>query len=205
MRSWWDQSKGRRVLIRGSGKPFEIHEYDVPDPRPGDLLLRITQVGICGSDLHSWRGDTENNPIAPQGRAMGHEGTGVVDKLGQGVATDALGNPLHEGDRGIHTAIMPCHHCPQCLRGDPNLCVNRVPRTGGEFPYLIGGFTDYYCVTPRQPVFKVPDELSNDVLGPVNCAMAAVTQGSTVAGARGGQYVVIQAAGGLGLLSGALG
>jgi threonine dehydrogenase-like Zn-dependent dehydrogenase len=60
----------------------------VPDPGPGDIVLRITQAGICGSDLHTWRGDTENNPIPPQGRAMGHEGTGVVYKLGQGVTTD---------------------------------------------------------------------------------------------------------------------
>src|SRR5918912_1554886 len=152
--------KGRQVVIREYGKPFEIHEYDVPDPRPGDILLKVTQAGICGSDLHTWRGDTENNPIPPQGRAMGHEGSGVVHKLGQGVTTDALGNPLHEGDRVIHTAIIPCHHCPQCLRGDHNLCVNRVPRTVGEFPYSIGTFADYYNVTPRQPVFKVPDELS---------------------------------------------
>jgi len=196
--------KGRQVVIRQYGKPFEIQQYDVPDPGPEDILLRMTQAGICGSDLHTWRGDTENNPIPPQGRAMGHEGTGVVYKLGQGVTTDALGNPLHEGDRVIHTAIIPCNHCPQCLRGDYNLCVSRTPRTVGEFPYFIGTFADYYYVTPRQPVFKVPDELSDDVLSPVNCAMGTVTQGLTVAGTREGQYVVIQGAGGLGLTATAM-
>ncbi len=103
--------KGRQVILRAYGQPFEIQEYDVPDPGPGDIVLRITQAGICGSDLHTWRGDTENNPVPPQGRAMGHEGTGVVYKLGQGVTTDALGSPLHEGDRVIHTAILPCQHC----------------------------------------------------------------------------------------------
>lgn len=196
--------KGRQVVIREYGRPFEIHEYDVPDPRPGDILLRITQAGICGSDLHTWRRDTENNPIPPQGRAMGHEGTGVVYKLGQGVATDALGNPLDEGDRVIHTAIIPCNHCPQCLRGDHNLCVNRTPRTVGEFPYFVGTYADFYYVTPHQPVFKVPDELSDDVLSPVNCAMGTVTQGLTVAGVREGQYVVIQGAGGLGITATAM-
>ena len=100
--------QGRQVILKAYGQPFEIQEYDIPDPGPGDIVLKITQAGICGSDLHTWRGDTEANPVPPQGRAMGHEGTGVVYKLGPGVTTDALGHPLHEGDRVIHTAILPC-------------------------------------------------------------------------------------------------
>ena len=79
---------------------------------------------------------------------MGHEGTGVVHKLGQGVTTDALGTPLREGDRVIHTAIMPCGHCPQCLRGEDNLCPNRGARPVGQFPYFVGTYADYYYVTP---------------------------------------------------------
>ena len=193
------RKKGRQVVIREYGKPFEIQEYDVPDPEPGDILLRITQAGICGSDLHTWRGDTAQNIIPPEGRAMGHEGTGVVHKLGQGVTTDALGTPLREGDRVIHTAIMPCGHCPQCLRGEDNLCPNRGARPVGQFPYFVGTYADYYYVTPRQPVFRVPDELSDEVLGPVNCAMGTVTQGLNVAGTREKHYVVIQGTGGLGL------
>ena len=58
---------------------------------------------------------------------MGHEGTGVVDKLGQGVTTDSLGNPLREGDRVVHSAIFPCNSCHMCLRGDLNLCINPNP------------------------------------------------------------------------------
>ena len=191
--------KGRLAVIREYGKPFEIQEYDVPDPEPGAVILRITQAGICGSDLHTWRGDTERNTIPPQGRAMGHEGTGVVYKMGQGVTTDALGAPLAEGDRVIHSAIFPCNHCHNCLRGDPNLCSNRTPRIVGQFPYFVGTFADYYYTPPGHALFKVPDELDDDVLGPVNCALGTTTQGLTVAGVHEGQYVVIQGAGGLGL------
>ena len=64
--------KGRLAVIREYGKPFEIQEYEVPDPEPGAVILRITQAGICGSDLHTWRGDTEQNTIPSEGRAMGH-------------------------------------------------------------------------------------------------------------------------------------
>ena len=83
--------KGRAVLFMGARKPFEITEYEVPDPEPGDIVLKITQAGVCGSDLHSWRGDGNPAPVPPGGRTTGHEGTGVVYKLGKGVTTDAAG------------------------------------------------------------------------------------------------------------------
>ena len=72
--------KGRIVVVKEYGKPFEIEEYDVPEPEGGAVLLRMTQAGVCGSDLHTWRGDQtqEFMPLPPTGRAMGHEGTGVV-------------------------------------------------------------------------------------------------------------------------------
>ena len=58
--------KGRAVSIKEYGKPFVIDEYDVPDPEPGAVVLRITQAGICGSDLHTGRGDHVNVPLPPQ-------------------------------------------------------------------------------------------------------------------------------------------
>ena len=151
-----------------------------------------------------WRGDTESDPLPAQGLAMGHEGTGVVDKLGQGVTTDSLGNPLREGDRVVHSAIFPCNSCHMCLRGDLNLCINRRPRTAGQYPYFVGTFADYPYARPRLPVFRVPDELPDDILGPVNCAMGTVMQGLTSAGAQEGQCVVIQGAGGLGITATAI-
>ena len=73
--------KGRVVVCQEYGKPFVIEEYDVPEPAPGAVILRMTQAGVCGSDLHTWRGDQNNRdlPLPPTGRAMGHEGTGVVE------------------------------------------------------------------------------------------------------------------------------
>ncbi len=192
--------KGRLVVLKEYGKPFDIQEYDVPDPEPGAIVLQMKQAGICGTDLHLWRRDTEaNTPLPPQGIAMGHEGTGVVYKLGPGVTTDFVGTPIREGDRVVHSWVTPCNRCHMCLRGEPNQCIDRPPRTVGEFPYLNGTYCDYYYVLPTQPVFRVPDELPDEILAPVNCAMGTVTQGLTTAGVREGDYVVVQGAGGLGL------
>src|SRR5918992_1949293 len=193
--------KGRIVVIREYGKPFEIQEYDVPEPEPGAVLLRMTQAGICGSDLHTWRGDQtqEHMPIPPSGRVMGHEGTGVVEVLGDGLSTDTLGTPVKEGDRVVYSAVFPCYRCPLCLRGDTNWCANRAYPTAGVWPYFPGIYADFLSLPMRHSFFRVPDELPDEILGPVNCAMGTVTTGLQRAGLSEGQYVVIQGAGGLGL------
>ena len=193
--------KGRAVLFMGPRRPFEITEYEVPDPEPGAILLKITQAGVCGSDLHSWRGDGIPLPVLPEGRTTGHEGTGVVYKLGAGVETDSLGRPIREGDRLVYSAVVPCGRCHQCLNGHGNWCATSfiVRRPAGEFPYFNGTYADYYYIRPNQPVFRVPEELPDNVLGFVNCAMGTVTEGLIQAGCKEGDYVVIQGAGGLGL------
>ena len=114
--------KGRVVVLKEYLKPFVIEEYEVPDPEPGATVLRITQAGICGSDLHRWRGDQVNVPLPDNGFCAGHEGTGVIEKLGPGVTTDWLGQPIKEGDRLMYAAIKPCQRCYQCINGNQNWC-----------------------------------------------------------------------------------
>ncbi|HZQ37559.1 MAG TPA: zinc-binding dehydrogenase [Dehalococcoidia bacterium] len=191
---------GRVAVIKEYGRPFVLEEFPVPEPESGAVLLQITQAGICGSDLHTWRGDQAAIPLPPGGRALGHEGTGRVFRLGKGVTTDSIGTPLREGDRVIHSAIFPCGRCYLCLRGDVNFCPNGgAYRPVSQFPHFVGTYADYYYLPPNHPIFRVPDVLSDDVLGPVNCALGTVTQGLVAAGCGEGQQVVIQGAGGLGL------
>ena len=72
-------------------------------------------------------------------------------------------------------------------------------RIAGEWPYFTGTYADYFWIPDNHPVFKVPDELPDGVLGWVNCAMGTVTEGLLRGGVGEGDYVVIQGAGGLGL------
>ena len=162
--------KGRVVVVKEYGKPFEIQEYDVPEPENGAVLLRMTQAGICGSDLHTWRADQsqEHLPIPVNGRVMGHEGTGVIEVLSDNVATDTLGTPVQQGDRVIYSAVFPCYRCHLCLKGDTNWCANREYPTAGVHPYFTGTYADFLYLPPRHPFFRVPDELPDEILGPVN-------------------------------------
>src|SRR3990172_4926226 len=195
--------KGRVVVFTGPRAPFEIEEFDVPDPEPGAVVLKVREGGVCGSDLHTWRGEMSGPGAGagPSKRTQGHEGTGVIFRLGAGVTTDYMGRPVKEGDRIVYSAVTGCGRCHPCLNGHPNWCTMGfgVPRRFGEFPYFTGTYADYYYIRPNQAFFKVPDELSDDVLGFVNCAMGTVTEGLMQAGCKEGDYVIVQGAGGLGL------
>jgi threonine dehydrogenase-like Zn-dependent dehydrogenase len=201
--------KGRVVVLRAYRTPFEIHEFEVPDPEPGAILLKMTQAGICGSDLHSWRGDRDQRfqPIPADGQVMGHEGNGVILKLGNGVTTDWNGRPVHEGDRVVHWSITACNRCRQCTRGNPNLCTrppDPYPARAGVWPYFTGTYADYFYVSPHRAFYKVPDALPDASLSWVNCAMGTSAEGLDRVHCGPGDHVVIQGAGGLGLCAAAI-
>jgi Zn-dependent alcohol dehydrogenase len=122
--------KARVVVLKEYRKPFVIEEYDVPEPASGAVLLRMAQAGICGSDLHSWRGDRDPqfHAIPPAGQVMGHEGYGVIDKLGPGVTTDWAGRQVAVGDRVVHWSGTACFRCRQCLR-EARICAPVRPRS----------------------------------------------------------------------------
>jgi D-arabinose 1-dehydrogenase-like Zn-dependent alcohol dehydrogenase len=115
--------KARAAIFKGSGQPMQIVEYPVPEPEPGAILVKVTMATICGSDLHQWRGDID---LAASGRLLpaiiGHEMTGKVARLGEGVSTDSAGEPLAVGDRVVYRYFKPCGRCPACLRGEDAAC-----------------------------------------------------------------------------------
>jgi threonine dehydrogenase-like Zn-dependent dehydrogenase len=188
------------TVYTGQPRTLSQTEYERPDQEPGAIVVRMRQAGLCGSDLHIWRGDL--GPVPSTGRPLGHEGFGTVQALGQGVDQDFDGQPLAEGDRITWYSLYACYRCRYCLAGEQDLCLQRKSLyrpSGGEYPYFLGTFSDYYYLPPRHPVFKIPDELSDEEVASLNCAMGTVFQGLLSADVRQGQSVVILGAGGLGL------
>jgi L-iditol 2-dehydrogenase len=173
----------------------------VPEVAPGAVLIKVAMANICGSDLHIWRGDLPIR-IRPEGSIFGHEMTGRVAKLGQGVSSDSLGNPLKEGDRVVYCYFNPCGKCYQCLQGHRAACPNKTQNMAGSIqqpPHFRGAFAEYYYLQPGMFIFKAPEALSDEELAPINCALSQVTYGLHQAGLRFDDAVVIQGAGGLGL------
>mgnify|MGYP001616517916 CR=1 FL=1 len=196
---------GRAAVFFGPGKPFQLKEIPLPEVEPDGILIRISLANICGSDLHFWRGDAPLK-LPDDGWIFGHEMTGRVARLGASVRTDSLGRPLKEGDRVAYCYFYPCGRCYACLRKQPAACPNKVGRPLGPstFPHFHGAFAEYYYVNPGGFVFTVPDELPDDIVAPVNCALSQVIYGLHVAGLRFGDSVVIQGAGGLGVQAAAV-
>jgi threonine dehydrogenase-like Zn-dependent dehydrogenase len=193
---------GRVAVLKDYRGDFELREYPVPDPERGAVLVRLTRAGVCGSDLHIWRGemkDVYGSP--PRDLTFGHEMCGRVERLGAGVAADSSGQPLREGDRVTFLYFFPCGRCPVCLRDELGSCPRkaRANRVAGTPPYFNNAYGDYYYLRPGGFIFRIPDEVSDDVVTPANCALAQVIYGLTRAGLRQGDTIVIQGAGGLGL------
>ncbi len=196
---------GRAAVFTGAGQPFEIREFPVAEPGERDVVVQVEHTNVCGSDLHMWKGDTDLAKMGlTYGMVLGHEMVGVVHARGAKVRTDAAGAPLKDGDRVAFTYYLPCGRCRTCLRGKLHACMGSIAsllRPVDKAPHFIGGFADYYYVKGRQKVFKVPDGLSADAAAGANCALSQVIHGFDVVGLSLGDHVVVQGAGGLGIMA----
>jgi L-iditol 2-dehydrogenase len=196
-------AKSRAAALVDYKKPYEIREFPIPDVAPGGILVRNEMAGICGTDVHQWRGDLAMRaqlPIIP-----GHEAVGRIVKLGEGRSLDCAGQPLTIGDR-IMWAHVPCGDCYFCtVTHQQRLCTDRYSygySSSAKYPYLSGGFSEYEYVIPRTEVVKIPTELSNEEVIGVCCAFrTAVGAFETVGGVGTQESVVIQGAGPVGLYS----
>jgi len=194
---------GRAAVFTGVRQPFEIREFAVPEPKPADMVVRVSRTNICGTDLHLWRGDTDIAKMGvTYGIILGHEMCGVVHKLGAKVRSDSLGQTLREGDRVVFTYYFPCGRCMACLKGCPHMCMTSLTcpvRPCDMAPHFTGGFADFYYVKRGQAVFKVPDTLESELVAGANCALSQVLFGLQQVHLAFGETVVVQGAGGLGL------
>ena len=194
---------GLVAAFTGVRQPFALLEFPVPRAEPGAVIVRITMANVCGSDLHIWRGtyDVSQGREEPFCISIGHEMTGVVHELGEGVASDSAGDSLEIGDRIVFQYFVGCGVCRSCRRETTPRCREglkyRFPPD--QYPHFNAAYGQYYYLRPGQAVFKVPDNVSDELAGPANCALAQVLDGLERGNAGPGDRLVIQGAGGLGL------
>ena len=99
-------------MFWGPGRPFTIEELDVAAPGPRDVVVRMDTVGICGTDLHSVKGEF----MRPTPSVLGHEGAGIVEEVGGDV------EGLQPGDAVVLSWAPSCGECADCARGRPAAC-----------------------------------------------------------------------------------
>jgi S-(hydroxymethyl)glutathione dehydrogenase / alcohol dehydrogenase len=103
----------RAALFHGAGRPLEVREIDLREPRPHEVLVRVRAVGICGTDLHVVKGEWER----PKPMVLGHEGAGTVEAVGEEVAS------LRPGDQVVLSWAPSCGRCADCRRERPAACI----------------------------------------------------------------------------------
>ncbi|MGH3073787.1 MAG: alcohol dehydrogenase catalytic domain-containing protein, partial [Gaiellales bacterium] len=113
----------RAAVIAGPGR-FSVETFPDPDPGPGAVVLRMHYSGICGTDKHTWRGEsiqyagTDHERDAAYPLICGHENVGVIEAIGPGdPPLDELGAPLAPGDRVVPAPNLTCGKCRFCLDG----------------------------------------------------------------------------------------
>jgi D-arabinitol dehydrogenase (NADP+) len=166
-------------------RPNQIRIVNLPEPQPGagEILIRVMASGICGTDIHIFRGEYLGGyPIIP-----GHEFSGVVEKV------DTTVTRFKPGDRVAVEPNIACDNCSNCLNNRHNFCLNwqavGVTRPGGMAEYLLA---------PEKAVFSIGD-LPFD-LGAFVEPLSCVLHGIERARLRMGDRVVILGAGPIGLL-----
>ena len=131
-------------------KPGELKLIDMDKPvitKKDNVLIKMKAAGICGSDTGIYRG---TNAAATYPRVIGHEMVGVVEEVGEGVAS------LKPGDRVIVDQVVSCGHCYACRKGRGNVCGNLQVRG----VHIDGGYREYIAV-PEQDCYLLPDTLSD--------------------------------------------
>lgn len=167
-------------------EPLQVREVPVPSPGPGQVLVKIVATGVCHTDLHAADGDWPAKPAPPF--IPGHEGAGVVVKLGAGVTH------VKEGDRvGIAWLHSACGHCEFCYSGWETLCP--AQQNSG---YSVNGSFAEYTLAHGDFVGRIPQGLSFVEAAPILCAGVTTYKGLKETEARPGAWVVISGVGGLG-------
>jgi aryl-alcohol dehydrogenase len=200
--------RSRAAVLRGPDEPYAVEEVMIDAPRPGEVLVRVVGAGLCHTDLIGRSGyfGPDFYPVI-----LGHEGAGVVDRVGEGVTAVAP-------EDHVVLTFDSCGTCPPCLHGSPAYCMTfrernlsgrRLDHSGSARDttgkpitsrwFAQSSFSEYSIATERN-VVRVDPEAPLGLLGPLGCGV------QTGAGAvlnelrvRPGQRIVVFGVGAVGL------
>jgi 6-hydroxycyclohex-1-ene-1-carbonyl-CoA dehydrogenase len=177
----------RAAVFHEAGAPLTVQDWPEPEVGAGEILVRVAACGLCHTDLHY-----VDHAVATAKRPpliLGHEATGIVAALGDGVTN------VREGDRVLLPAVLPCGSCTACRLGRENICLN-LRMLGND----VDGAYAEYVKAPARDVFILPDEIplveGCIIADAVTTPYHAVKNRAEV---RPGDYVVVYGCGGVGL------
>lgn len=194
-------SVAQAAVLVHYNQPLEIRTYPLPDKLDaGEALVRVEMAGICGTDVHLWRGEL-NIPLPV---ILGHEAVGRIERLGQGLTKDWRGRPVQVGDRVTWASSITCGECYYCrIKRQPTRCISRkaygISYCADEAPHLRGGYAEYIHLRAGSAIFRLPDDLPGEAVVGAGCALTTALHGLERAPVKLGDVVAIQGSGPVGL------
>lgn len=175
----------RAAYYEGKGS-IRVGECQPVPAGPGQVQIRVSHCGICGTDLHIFHGNMDHRVKMPQ--VIGHETSGVIHAVGEGVTG------YKPGDRVTVMPLDPCHDCPACRRGHSHIC-QRLKFIGIDVP---GGFQAFWTV-PAFTLLRIPEALSLEhaaLIEPIAVACHDVRLGEV----QPGEFAMVLGGGPIGAL-----
>jgi D-arabinose 1-dehydrogenase-like Zn-dependent alcohol dehydrogenase len=178
----------RAALLSGEGdsRTLVVGEIDVPEPGPGEALVRVLMSGICGSDVHFVHHDWARTAFRPI--VLGHEAVGLVERHGPGASDPAPGTRV-----SIHP-VVACGSCACCNAARTQICAHRQVLGMDRH----GAFADF-IVVPAANLVPVPDSLDSTLAAIATDAVATAFHAARRGGVGPGRRVAVWGCGGLGL------
>jgi L-iditol 2-dehydrogenase len=179
----------RAAVLHAPGD-VRIEERDRPVPGPREVLVQITAIGVCGSDVHYYEHGRIGPMVVESPMVLGHESAGRVVELGDGATKHTV------GDRVTLEPGVPCGRCRECRAGRYNLCADVV---FFATPPIDGAFADFVAIH-EDFAFALPDSLSDEegaLMEPLSVGIWACRKASVTAGDR----VLVTGAGPIGILA----
>ena len=181
-----------RALLKHDAAPgLVLRDVKIPDPGPGEVRIKVTKVGICGTDIHIYNWDAWAASVIPQPMIVGHEFVGTVETVGEGVTG------LDLGQRVSGEGHIVCGKCRNCRAGRAQYC----PNTLGVGVNRTGAFAEY-LVIPAENVYPIPDAIPDEIaalLDPFGNAVHTALSFDLV-----GEDVLITGAGPVGAMAAAI-
>ncbi len=152
--------KTGKVAMLTATKKIEVKEFPIPEVGDDDILVKVEGCGVCGTDVHEWKGD----PFGLIPVTLGHEGTGEIIALGKNIKADTSGAPIKVGDK-IVTSVISCGECQICRNhpANTNLCDKQgvfglIPHS--EAQPFVGWFATHLLIRGKGATYFVVNDLN---------------------------------------------
>ncbi len=192
--------KIKAMVLEGFNAPLVMREFELPVLEESQVLVKIDAAGVCGSDVHMWKGEDERTPLPI---ILGHEGVGTVVEV-KGSKKYVTGEQLKPGDRILWDRGVTCNACYACaVLNEPWLCANRkvygINRALHEAPHLNGCYAEHIVLSATTNLFKITEDIDPAVLVSASCAGATVAHAFDHHTVPFGGSILVQGPGPLGV------